>query len=429
MDTYEKKYNEALERARQIKDGKDEWRYSDLAEIIPALTYIFPQLRESEDERIRKEIIEFVDTTTLSTDERHHRWIAYLEKQKINTEGDFGRGYDCGYQAGYAVAKNEMKPKVATATPDSCKESLHVHESCKENAEYFTQCGDNRFEIIDKAKRDIIAKTNIESSPDEMKVLYSFLFRAWQMGWLGKYDVIVPEQKPELVPHPITYMYPSDASKDERLKMALLALLNSDSIKVAGNKFTQRDLIDWVEQKPNIELIQRSWYMEGYHDREFGMEPRWIIKTGEGGPKHELNPKYGQQKPAEWSEEDNKMRLEAIRVLESGCERYRKESGCLPGWHKVINWLKSLRPQQKPEWSEEDEEMWMDIKRHMIYGSFIPFDKIEWIENRLKSLRPSWKPSEEHLSALLAVFNDPDNIGSQTCQLALTDLYEQLKKL
>ncbi len=33
------------------------------------------------------------------------------------------------------------------------------------------------------------------------------------------------------------------------------------------------------------------------------------------------------------------------------------------------------------------------------------------------------------IMALLAVFNDPDNIGSQTCQLALTDLYEQLKKL
>lgn len=89
----------------------------------------------------------------------------------------------------------------------------------------------------------------------------------------------------------------------------------------------------------------------------------------------------------------------------------------------------ALWDEQKPAWSEKDEKMWMDIKSHMIHGSFIPFDKIEWIENRLKSIRPSWKPSEEHLSALLAVFNDPDNIGSQTCQLALTDLYEHLKKL
>lgn len=66
------------------------------------------------------------------------------------------------------------------------------------------------------------------------------------------------------------------------------------------------------EQKSNIELIQCSWYMEGYYDRKFGKEPKWIIKTGEGGPKYEENPKYGQmleaeQKPLEWSEdfEDN----------------------------------------------------------------------------------------------------------------------------
>ena len=55
------------------------------------------------------------------------------------------------------------------------------------------------------------------------------------------------------------------------------------------------ECISYLEkQKPNIELIQRSWYMEGYNDRKFGKEPKWVIKTGEGGPKHELNPKYGQ---------------------------------------------------------------------------------------------------------------------------------------
>lgn len=49
-------------------------------------------------------------------------------------------------------------------------------------------CGDNRFEIMAKAKEDIIETTNIETSPDEMKVLDSFLFRCWQMGWLKQYD-------------------------------------------------------------------------------------------------------------------------------------------------------------------------------------------------------------------------------------------------
>lgn len=49
-------------------------------------------------------------------------------------------------------------------------------------------CNDNRFEIIEAAKNDILESTNIEMCEDEMKVLDSFLFRCWQMGWLKKYE-------------------------------------------------------------------------------------------------------------------------------------------------------------------------------------------------------------------------------------------------
>ena len=54
-------------------------------------------------------------------------------------------------------------------------------------------CGDNRFEIIEKAKKDILDSTNISNSQDEMKVLDSFLFRCWQMRWLKKYDNSQPQ--------------------------------------------------------------------------------------------------------------------------------------------------------------------------------------------------------------------------------------------
>lgn len=40
-------------------------------------------------------------------------------------------------------------------------------------------CGDNRFEVIELAKKDLIESTNIETSTDEMKVLDYFLFRCW----------------------------------------------------------------------------------------------------------------------------------------------------------------------------------------------------------------------------------------------------------
>lgn len=53
---------------------------------------------------------------------------------------------------------------------------------------YGDMAGDNRFEIIAKAKQAILDSTNIETDEDEMKVLDNILFRCWQMGWLDKYD-------------------------------------------------------------------------------------------------------------------------------------------------------------------------------------------------------------------------------------------------
>lgn len=56
-------------------------------------------------------------------------------------------------------------------------------------------CTDNRFEIIRKAKKDLLESTNIHTSEDEMKVLDNFLFRCWQMDWLKMYeDNILKEQ-------------------------------------------------------------------------------------------------------------------------------------------------------------------------------------------------------------------------------------------
>ena len=104
---------------------------------------------------------------------------------------------------------------------------------------------------------------------------------------------------------------------------------------------------------------------------------------------------------------------------------------------ECIAYLEKQKEQKPAEWSEEDADIlnccissieeakenryaYKETDGDTSYDREIAF---------LKSIRPSWKPSEEHLSALLAIFNNPDNIGSQTCQLALTDLYEQLKKL
>lgn len=64
------------------------------------------------------------------------------------------------------------------------------------------KCNDNRFEIIEKAKQDLLNSTNIESSTDEMEVLDNFLFRCWQMGWLNQYNLTSDAEGEEMLTVP-----------------------------------------------------------------------------------------------------------------------------------------------------------------------------------------------------------------------------------
>ncbi len=88
-----------------------------------------------------------------------------------------------------------------------------------------------------------------------------------------------------------------------------------------------------------------------------------------------------------------------------------------------------------PAWSEEDEKKMIFLERLIEYN--VPDGQYGWADGRkggfvtkseaismLKSLRSSWKPSEEQMNALLIASAD-----SKTDGLALRILYEQLKKL
>ena len=66
-------------------------------------------------------------------------------------------------------------------------EKAEEYRCCKENR-MPDICGDNRFEIIAEAKKDLLETTNIGTSHAEMSVLDNFLFRCWQMGWLRQYE-------------------------------------------------------------------------------------------------------------------------------------------------------------------------------------------------------------------------------------------------
>lgn len=49
---------------------------------------------------------------------------------------------------------------------------------------------------------------------------------------------------------------------------------------------------------------------------------------------------------------------------------------------------------------------------------------ITWLEKYV-----NWKPSESQMRALRAIINEPNNAGAESCQIAITSLYEDLQKL
>ena len=140
--------------------------------------------------------------------------------------------------------------------------------------------------------------------------------------------------------------------------------------------------------------------------------------------------KQKEQKPAEWSKNDAAFLNEITDFFESKTVILHHDLDM------YVHWLKSLPErfvlQPKQEWSEEDKKMLARIiergqsQIQMFETGLLP-EQIDW----LKSLRPKshWKPSEWQMSMLLAVINEPNNAGAESCRLALKSLYEHLKKL
>ena len=90
---YEKKYNEALSQARF---------YYGNCPTEPEkkkLENIFPELRESEEDRIRMELIEYLrgDFDNITTDDTD-RWITWIEKQKEQKHApdDLQKSFEAG---------------------------------------------------------------------------------------------------------------------------------------------------------------------------------------------------------------------------------------------------------------------------------------------------------------------------------------------
>jgi len=78
MEDYKRKYEEALENLKKIRNSNENNK-----ELVDFIEYKYPELKELDDERIQKEILEYFQQ--FENGELHgvniSDWIAWLEKQ------------------------------------------------------------------------------------------------------------------------------------------------------------------------------------------------------------------------------------------------------------------------------------------------------------------------------------------------------------
>ena len=140
---YEKKYKEALERTRKLYLESIENK-GDRIYGAYELETIFPELKESEDERIRKDLVSFLWAVANGTVKSMpaaimcQEWIAWLEKQK------------------------EQKPKV--------KSPLSPHELTEAKNEGIIE---GRQDVIDNPERFDLQKP-VEWSEEKEKVVDNY---------------------------------------------------------------------------------------------------------------------------------------------------------------------------------------------------------------------------------------------------------------
>lgn len=85
---YKNKYNDALKKLQEALAPKNGCEISGLTR--GCIEEIFPELKESDDERIRKELIRYFKEMNFVTQEgaeKVTRWIAWLEKQGNKPQG------------------------------------------------------------------------------------------------------------------------------------------------------------------------------------------------------------------------------------------------------------------------------------------------------------------------------------------------------
>lgn len=359
MEDFEKKYKEAMKACKELSDSFDN------ETLTEELEKIFPELKESQDDRLRNALISYVKTNcSIAGGYGKQEILAWLEKQGERMPAD----------------KAEPKFKVGDwvvytgyLLKDSGKEIYVMQVASVEDGRYnFTDTSTLCFD----SEKDMRLWTIQDAKAGDV-----LSYRDGQ--WCFIYKGIVTED---------TFKY--------------YALLSEKGITVNDAAFSLLTSCIIPATKEQRDLLFQKMHEAGY---EWDADKKELKKI--------------EQKPA-WSEEDKELIDEVIQLIEDGALSREEKDGYI----ERLNSLKDrVQPQPKQEWSKEDESYLNTTIAYLKDAK--EFKKtaencIDW----LKSLRPQnhWKPSEEMLDALYRAIPEETKEKSED-EILLDKLYQGLK--
>ena len=376
---YEKKYKEALEWARKVMQGK-------VGFVLDEVLEKFPELKENGDEKIRKEILDYIIKGSESCydvqqygREKFEKWIAWLESQGEHAN------FRNSIQVGDKVTRNQDGVLVNLSQLDRVAKKQ----------------GEKKLYVNDNAKEMFIkALERVEEQNNKGYKLTDCDKNSWWEDFKA-YTSCIIEQKP------------------------------ADKVEP---KFKVGDIVKHKDN-PHLTYILKRFTDDG--DYEFHA----IGKDGHEGctcfsvVKYQDEWELVEQKPVE---DVDLPEFESYLCLMF--QKFRTKGMCTNG--EIIDYVKEHSQKLrdilvKPACSEEDEDIINKIlcicddfeKSFEISPASTKVIKedVNKIDNWLKSLkeRYTWKPSDEQMKALKEAVDEHFDIDGG----ALWHLYEDLKKL
>lgn len=371
-----KAYDEALERAKKAQ------QYDDCNVCL----YIFPELAESEDERIRKEMIFYFTEEIPQCSIQEHadkmkEFIAWLEKQGTSyTKKDV----DDAYVEGVAFAKDELK-KQYEATYQTRKDIatfiFNYRGDIKDRAKWIDYLGIKVSFAEDQDEQRPTDKVEPKFREGEWITNGDY---TWEIVEVKPLDYILQSQDGNIVDDTISYVdkqFHPFTIKDAKDGDVLHSTgLHNDCI------FIFNGLDNWKFDEPNGDRAVATGYccLSVLADKmEFGIQgPDCVeVNTVKPATKEQRDLLFTKMKEAgyKWDAEKKELKLLITNGGDFGFELGNRE--------------------QKPVLSEEDEHKIKDIvyflntaKKH--YASTVELDAcIEWLKSLKK--RVQLQPKQE----------------------------------